>query len=340
MKNRWLQIASLVLAAAGFAAAEAPTCTGKPRFELPQLVLLHRNELRAAGDRLRVASYNIQDFTDGVDDSTNRTPERVQRQARGAAAALDEINADVVLIEEVENGRALQALNGSLKKPYPVAYITRFAGRQGDRTDVKLNIAVLSRVPISGLREMDFGGLSGKGCPPRGLLSFIVDLGQNHRLLVYGVHLKSNYGDAARNVAQRFNALSILRSDVAGVLNRYPGLEWEILVAGDMNVDPEDRQFASDRSLEPLRGWLDLWRGRPLAERVTLPTRRGDPMLVFPPVTFDRFFASPDLSQMPWVAVAPGVLQRGVDTNNVFTVGGENDLQVSDHYPVYLDLVR
>ncbi len=49
---------------------------------------------------------------------------------------------------------------------------------------------------------------------------------------------------------------------------------------------------AGDPSLKPLSDWKDLWRGRPLAERTTLPTRYGDPKLEFPPACFDRLFAS------------------------------------------------
>jgi hypothetical protein len=104
-------------------------------------------------------------------------------------------------------------------------------------------------------------------------------------------------------------------------------------------VDPDQEQFATDPSFSSLSGWVDLWRGRPVEERITLPTRVGDPTLLFPPATFDRFFVSASLQEPPWVAGRPYVLQQGVDTNNVLSLPGENG-HVSDHYPVYLDIVR
>lgn len=291
---------------------------------------------RPVGERLRVGSYNIQDFTDAIHDGTNRTPERLARQARIAAALIDEINPDVLVLQEIENAVSLSVLNNTLPEPYPLAYVTKF----GERQQRDLNIAVLARVPITGLRALDFSRLSGSGRPPRGVLSFIVHLNERHKLLVYVVHLKSNYGDRSRNIAKRRSALEIVAEDARHVRARYTGYEWEMLVLGDMNVDAAAPEFADDPSLAPLADWVDLWLGMPLEERMTLPTRYGDPMQQFPPVTFDRFFASRELKAAPWVAGKPGVLQKGVDTQNIFAVGGENDIQASDHFPIYVDLTR
>ena len=326
-----------VLLGARPAAAEDPSVFGTPRVQDPQIVVLERSKLRPAGNRIRMASYNTQDFTDGVNDGDLRTQAQAGNQARWAAANLSEIDPDIAILEEVENGDSLTLLNQRMKKPYPFACITRFAWSWLSRD--KLNIALLSRVPVEGLRELDFRRLSGPGRPPRGLLSFYVDLGGNRRLLVYGVHLKSNYGEEGKDQLKRRNALLLLRKDAKDVIARDPRYTWEILVAGDMNTDPADKQFASDVTLQPLTGWVDLWRGVPLAERVTLPTRLGDPAQLFPPVTFDRFYASPELTKRPWVVGRPHVLQRGTDTNSVFTLPGEHG-HTSDHYPVWVDVAR
>jgi endonuclease/exonuclease/phosphatase family metal-dependent hydrolase len=332
-------VLAMVLSAAVLSAAKDPlSFTGQSCIELPQLLLLNKAAVKPVGDRIRVCSYNTQDFYDGINDGTNATPAMSERHAHGVAALLDEIDPDIVVLEEMENALALKKLNDALKKPYPVAFITRFASLWGE--EQKLNIAVLSRVPLAGLRELDFGYFKGRGRPPRGMLSFFVELGQGRRLLFYGVHLKSNFGDRAKNEFQRLSAMNILKADVDGMLSRYPRNEWEVLVLGDMNVDPEDAQFAKDPTFKPMRGWVDLWRGRPLAERVTLPTRRGDPALEFAPVTFDRFFASTNLVAAPWRVGQPQALQRGVDTNSVFTLPGQGDIHVSDHYPIYVDIVR
>lgn len=294
------------------------------------------DQVQSPGRRLRVATYNIQDFVDGVDDGTNSTPERAARHAEAAAKIIADADPDILVLQEIENATALELLQKYLPRPYPLAYITAFSG-EGNRP---LNLAAFARVPIYGVRMFDFGKLSGPGCPPRGVISFIISLDERRYLLAYGVHLKSNFGVSARNRAKRYHALRVVAEDAETTRKMYPRYVWEVMVLGDTNVDPDDPQFAEDYSLEPLATWSDLWRGRPLSERVTVPTRYGDPALEFPPCTFDRVFVSPELSEEPWKAGMPWVVPRGVDTQNVFTVGGENDQHVSDHYLVYVDLFR
>jgi endonuclease/exonuclease/phosphatase family metal-dependent hydrolase len=336
----WLAAMLLsILAPASTGAGEFVPLSGRLTVDTPKTVVLERKALAPVGARLRIASYNLQDFTDGRGDGDLRTPERAARQAKDAAALIDEINPDVMVIEEVENERALLTLNTSLTNPFPAAFITRFGSGWWWRSQ-KLNIALLSRLPVTGLRELDFGRFEGEGCPPRGSLSFIVELGGDQRLLVYGVHLKSNFGERPRNIARRWHALDIVKNDAEQMRSKDPQYDWEIVIAGDFNTDPESAGFADDETLEPLKGWLDLWQGRPLAERTTLPTRRGDPLLEFDPVTFDRFYASTELRQSPWIAGLPQVLQKGCDTNSVKTSAGENDVHVSDHYPVWVDVVK
>lgn len=294
---------------------------------------------RPPGERIRVASYNIQNFTDGIEDDPARTPEHAAIHARAAAALLAEIDADLVVLQEIENMDALQLLNRQFSAPYPVAALTALGSRWGNNPE-KLNLAVLSRLPIRDLRVLDFVGLKGTGQPPRGALSFILELEGPRRLLVYNVHLKSNFGRRAVNRAKRRNALRIVREDAERLLAAHPDESWEILVLGDLNTDPDVAEFAGDRTLDPLADWVDLWRGRPLEERVTVPTRYGDPALEFRPATFDRFIVSPELIRPPWTTDAPRVLQQGVNTTNVFALPGVDPGHVSDHYPVYVDLYR
>ena len=202
-----------------------------------------------------------------------------------------------------------------------------------------LNLAVLSRVPLKEVRQIAFDTLARSGRPPRGVLVVQVDLGQGSELLIYGVHLKSNFGDAARNQAQRMKAMEIVREDYELMKKRHPKVRWEVVVAGDMNVDPDTEQFRADPSLSPFEDWHDLWRGRPIEERTTCPTRYGDPALEFPPAAFDRMLVSPALMQPPWQALPLTALPAGTCTNLVTVLPGQSG-HVSDHYPVYLDLRR
>lgn len=319
-------------------ASEPATCSGSPRIQAPLAVNLVPRDVHPVGSKIRFCSYNIQDFTDGIDDAGNRTPALARGQARDAAGLIRGINPDVVVMQEVENGDVVALLNGSFHKPYPLAYVARF-GFGTQRKD-KLNIALLSRVPIENLRELDFEYMEGDWCPVRGALSFTIPAGGGHCFLVYAVHLKSNFGEWARNTAMRENAMRLIRKDADRFMKKASDIQWEVMVLGDMNVDPDSRYFSRDPSLAPFADWHDLWRGRPLAERVTVPTRHGDPMLEFPPACFDRFIVSPSLKVEPWTVGDPARVPRGVDTENVSTLPGINRNHVSDHYPVYLDVWR
>jgi endonuclease/exonuclease/phosphatase family metal-dependent hydrolase len=292
---------------------------------------------KTAGKRIRVASYNLEHFEDGIRDGDDRTRDLATAHASSAAAIIERIEPDILVIEELENAEALRMLNDSLKSPFPVAYVTNLG--TGQRRREKLNLGVLSSVALDDVKEIDFGPLTGTGRPTRGLLRFSVDLGSGSKLLVYALHLKSNYGTKGRNVAQRQHALRILRDDVDRLAKDQPDTRWEVVLAGDFNVDPELPDFVTDKSLEAVADWADLWKGVPMAQRITIPTRHGNPEQVFPPATFDRFIVSPNLTNEPWTATLPMVLQEGTDTTNVFAKPGTG-IHVSDHYPVYVDIVR
>ena len=293
--------------------------------------------------RIRVATYNLEHFTDGRHDEPERTPEVFMAHARGAAALIAEADPDILVLQEIENGRVLEFLNDQFERPYDYIYISKLRHSSGENE--KLNLALLSRLPPRRVRQLAFSNLAGLGRPTRGTLSAQFDLGGGAQLLVYDIHLKSNFGEASANQAQRAIALHHLAADaISERLRNLPGAT-ATLILGDTNVDPDSPAFADDPSLEPLAGsYVDLWRGRPIEERTTIPTRlageTGDPLLVFPPSAFDRVFASKNLAAAgPWRALPPAVIQKGADTDNNLTPPGLGG-HVSDHYLVYVDLVR
>ncbi len=328
----------------GFAHAEqaqgdspAGSLEGQPTMSPASAVVMPPAPLSPAADSFRVASYNIQDFADGVGDP-DRSPTQARMQACAAAVLLDEIRPSILVLQEMENGEAVKLLNSSLTRPFASAWVTILKDRQGRRDDH--NLAVLSNVPIENPTQMDFGTVKGPGAPTRGAIRFEVPLAANHRLLVYGVHLKSNFGNRDKNQAQRQHALEFVRADADTVQREHPETAWEILVVGDMNTDPDNEEFKGDPSLQPLQGWVDLWRGRPVAERTTCPTRRGMPEYIFPPAAFDRAIVTPALTNTPWLVCAPRALPRGVNLDDNQAKPGRNSYDVSDHYPVYLDILR
>jgi len=310
-------------------------CMGSPDIVSLSPAFSHTDLEEKPGDEIRIAQYNIENFTDGVGDGGARTRERVQRHARLAAAIIDQMTPDILIVIEIENATALNILNDALKHPFAYGYISKF-GRPGEN---KLNIAVLSRFPLTNVTEMDFLAMQGSGRPPRGTVRFELPLSDHDRLLVYGVHLKSNFGRRAKNIAKRRNGLIQVVKDAKQVMAAAPDMQWEAVILGDMNADPEGRSFRGAPSLEPLSGWISMWEGVPLRDRATCPTRYGDPHLEFDPVTFDRVYVNPALTQAPWVAQRPVRIPEGVVPKQSVAPGGPEG-HVSDHYPVYMDIER
>lgn len=297
----------------------------------------------AVPETIRVATYNLEHFTDGHHDGPDRTPAIFAVHAQGAAAIIAEANPDILFLQEIENGRTLIYLNSLLPNPYPYIYISRLRRSSGLKD--KLNMALLSRLHPQRVRQLSFHALPYPGRPSRGVISAEFALDDLTTLLSYGMHLKSNFGEAPNNRAQRTIALHHTAADAANAALRNQPRQTVTLMLGDTNVDPETEQFADDPSLTPLAGaYLDLWLGRPLEERTTIPTREagetGDPLLVFPPAAFDRVFASRNLGGADaWLVQPPQVIQKGTDTANNLTPPGVNG-HVTDHFLVYVDLIR
>lgn len=295
-------------------------------------------KIASLGERVRVASYNIKDFNDGENDGFYRTPTVLERHVQAAAKVIDGLDADMVVIQEIENLAILQRLNETLAQPYPLGYITRF---DENGRNQKLNIALLTRIEPLDVRELDFNYLGPMPIkPPRGTLRFSFDLGQDRVLLGYGVHLKSNHGNADTNPAKRKAGLELIRRDAEQLTSADPSLTWEVLITGDMNTDPDNEKFRDDPSLDPVADWHDLWRGRPIEERTTIPTREGDPAYAFPPAAFDRIIVSPAMKEAPWKAGDPQVIKQGVRVDNCYVHPGQDETTASDHFPFYLDLQR
>lgn len=307
---------------------------GTPLLEAPVIVAESREPV-AIGNRIRIGFYNIENFSDGQDDGDQRTPELASSQARLAAAIISEMDPDVLFLSEIENEQSLRMLNESLDRPYPEARVTSFSF-DGQRE--KLNLGVLSRIQPVSCVEIDFGAMMGPGRPPRGVLRTVFQLEDQSKLLVYTVHLKSNYGKSLRNESKRFNALQLVRENADQMMDSESDTRWEVVVLGDMNVDPSLAKFQRDRSLAPFRDWTDLFLTTREEGWVTVPYRKSSPFR-YESAVFDRILVSPELSREPWTAGPPNVVTQGINTTDPGAIAGKGD-HVSDHYPVYVDLQR
>jgi endonuclease/exonuclease/phosphatase family metal-dependent hydrolase len=110
--------------------------------------------------------------------------------------------------------------------------------------------------------------------PPRGF-SFAAIRNDKNVLLVYSVHLKSNRGEPATNIAKREEAARQLLSHVAEMEKIYLQSARVItVIAGDFNTDPTDARFAWGGTFALLRDkFVWSWENVPLSDRVTNPAK-------------------------------------------------------------------
>jgi endonuclease/exonuclease/phosphatase family metal-dependent hydrolase len=259
--------------------------------------------VRALPDgEVRVAAWNVQWFPGGH--PTRATKPGTERQVAAAAAEVAAVNPDIFLAFEIREVAALKRLVPS-RKFYTCTSIPRPPDENPDLPNQGLALA--SRVPPRACWVLDFSGLpQTPDRPVRGILGaeFAASAG---RLVVYGVHLKSNRGDPRTNRLRRERAVEALMADwVARGLD--PQRD-RILVMGDFNTSPEDPQFEGERTLKLLEssGFIRASQGRPRHEGFTVSGSGG-----FPPNDFDHILVSPALALRmdgppPWGQVRPFV---------------------------------
>lgn len=213
---------------------------------------------------LRVASWNVHDLFDEVDRTeppgdadTVLTPSEVESKLGRVAAVLLRVDADVVVLEEVESLPLLERLaDGPLA---PAAYRER---RLVDGNDPRgIDVGVLSRVPIDAyVSHASEPDADGGWLWSRDLVEIHVQVG-GRRVVVLGAHLVSRAGP---NDARRAEQAARLREVADGLARDDP--EALVAIAGDLNDE------AASASLRPLLGdgtWVDLGAPFPAAESWT-----------------------------------------------------------------------
>ncbi len=298
----------------------------------------------AGGELVTLASYNLENFFDVFDDpftDDQTTEPKPRRELEQIAAALIEVDADVVLLQELENLGALEAFNQELIGQLGYAYVAAPRGNDGRG----IGLGVLSRLPVESITSYRLRQLHDEDGRPminpydggplrmsRDVMHVVLDVPGDRPLHVINVHLKSNRDgpNDPRSVNRRLAEATLVREIVADLLEDDP--EAWITVAGDFNSDymvqPGDERRRPWPTYQRMMG-LDGAGGPqmidPHAEldrprRISLPSR-GE----YPDATFDYVILSPALAEH----VVPGsayVLQRADIT------GG------SDHRPVVVEL--
>ncbi|PYK46482.1 MAG: hypothetical protein DME46_01740 [Verrucomicrobia bacterium] len=230
---------------------------------------------------VRVAFWNIQWFP-GRHPNASVATERAQtasvhRDMRG-------INADVIGMEEIRDFSnatiAVSPLAG-----FKVDVVSDFPPREGQ--DVGQQVAIASRfTPLSAWVEM--WKPNGPLVPPRGFAFAAYEVAPRHVLLVYGVHLKSNRGEIAEDIAIREESMQQLIEHIHTMNDAYGKLgSVSCIVGGDFNTAPDDPRFAGEKTTRLLHdnGFSWCWQNIPFARRISLPADK-----LFPAACFDHIF--------------------------------------------------
>jgi endonuclease/exonuclease/phosphatase family metal-dependent hydrolase len=218
----------------------ATACAGPPR--------------DAPSAALRVATWNVQNLFDEQDreaspgqGDTVLAPAKVEAKLARLGAVLAAIDADVAVLQEVENLALLERLAAG--PPLAGRGYRAYLLDGGDPRGI--DVALLARVPVE--RYVTHGSdREANGAPlwSRDLVEAHMRAG-GRRVILFGAHLVSRIDPA--KAPRRERQARRTREIVDGAAARWP--DAVVVVAGDLNDDP------GSVALAPLladRTWLDL----------------------------------------------------------------------------------
>ena len=267
------------------------------------LILPHAN-----ADPLSIGTYNVRNFLDVFDDPYANDEEvevKPRADIQQLAAAIEKLDADVVVFQELENEYVLQAM---IDEFLPAGGY-RYVAAQRTNSGRGINLGVISRLPILELRSYRMQTLTHPDAPgrewrfARDVMRVTLDAGIDRPVEVFCVHLKSNRsgpGDENSSLYRTAEAMRI-KQILADEVAQDPGML--AVVAGDFNSNYETRPeqprpwpamehlLKNDRPGQPPL-LTDLHAHLTDEQRVTIP---GDGR--YPPATFDYILATPALTQ-------------------------------------------
>ena len=213
---------------------------------------------------------------------------------------------DVILcLNEIRGPRAATNLLAQIgRKDLRMAVISGY--RRRDRFDQQQDV-IATTLPVANAHWSKWKG-AGKETPPRGYAFAAVVIDPATTASVYAVHLKSNYGATtpelkASNRAKRTVAAQQLVESVKPPRGKKrPGSP--VIVAGDMNADKWNKNFADEQLLKILEGagFGNALESLPPKSRGTHPSRKyGDSALDY------VFFRGFSVSGLPRIVPNDGL---------------------------------
>ena len=241
----------------------------------------------APAEDFTVATWNVKNFPSGIY-GRRAEPEVEKRKINFAAAAINRINPDVLMLQEVRDFDTCSRLAALLgPADYHVAICSRFKDMAGIVTFQQVAI-LANRKAVSAFAEE--WKPEGSVTPPRGFVfaSFNID---EKLVAFYSAHLKSNRTSGSRELGHQMNVLKrelsaeqlVKHVEAAHVQIPFAG----VVIGADMNTNRENPLFVSEKTLDALvaAGFKDSFTGMAANRRVTWPGKSG-----YPDATFDYVF--------------------------------------------------
>lgn len=210
----------------------------------------------AAYDTISVLSWNIEHFVDDFDDPyvdhprENEPDPSLPERRQLLADALKEIDADIVVFQEVESAAFVSVL---AEEYFDELGYELFTSKESNSW--YMNVVVMSRIPLGMLysyanihtfrREVD-GETELQNFTNNRMLSVEVHVHPEYHFLLTGVHLKAGRSEEDRR--WRMGQIDVLHDHYAQFLTANP--QARILLTGDLNImsgDPEYNYLLSDQ---------------------------------------------------------------------------------------------
>jgi endonuclease/exonuclease/phosphatase family metal-dependent hydrolase len=203
-------------------------------------------------DTLSVVTWNVEHFVDDYDnpyidnERENEPGSDLPERRKLLAEALIDLDADIVVFQEIESASYVQSIAGEYIEEMGYRYFT-----SRESNDWYMNVVVMSRIPLGLLHSYAnahtfiLGGEDDDGNPAvqnftnNRMLSVDVHVNPNYSFVLTGLHLKAGRGD--RNAGWRIGQINLLREHFSMIKLMDPAAR--ILVTGDLNTIPGDREF-------------------------------------------------------------------------------------------------
>ena len=250
-------------------------------FLLPFNYVYGEQEESSASESVRVVTWNIQWFP-------GRTPGASENAQLAHRAEVREylpgLKPDILLLQEIRDDEAAQFLVDSVEG-LEMHVATDF---QRPQAHLSQQIVIASRFPALAAHMEVFTDIyhDPQTEPYRGFAFTALEAPDGGVWLVYGVHLKSNRGEAEYNIATRQESARQILEHIEAMVDLYTDQgPIGIIIGGDFNLLLEREHMAHEETLNIFldEGFHWSWAGVPFEERVTWPAAGP-----FPDACFDH----------------------------------------------------